>query len=127
MPEADDGSRTSVHVGPRLDPGIALAWLSVAPGSAMALVATCASGCPVLVEMNGDGEALLTMAATRALAGEEMRTLLWHADGKVPVGRPIVIVGVAAEHRREALAAVNMMLASLKGVARRTDLERERP
>ncbi|MFA5861707.1 MAG: molybdenum cofactor biosynthesis protein MoaE [Candidatus Thermoplasmatota archaeon] len=54
-----------------------------------------------------------------------MRTLLWHAEGEVPVGRPIAIVGVAAEHRRDALAAVDAMLVRLKGVAKRTDLERE--
>lgn len=127
MPETDDGPRTSVHVGPRLDPAIALAWLSVAPGSAMALVATCASGCPVLVEMNAQGASLLTIAATRALVGDQMRTLLWHAEGEVPVGSPIAIVGAAAEHRREALAAVDTMLARLKGVAKRTDLERTLP
>lgn len=127
MLETEAGSRTSVHVGPRLDPAIALDWLSVAPGSAMALVATCASGCPVLVELNVDGEALLTTAATRALVGDQMRTLLWHAEGTVAVGSPIAIVGVAAEHRKDALAAVDAILARLKGVAKRTDLERESP
>jgi len=42
------------------------------------------------------------------------RVVLWHRLGRVPVGAPSVIVGVAAPHRAEAFAAARFLIDALK-------------
>ena len=113
----------SLRVAPSLSPQDALAWLSEAPGGALAFVVTSAKGSAVRVDPTPGAEALLAQAANHAQAvAGAMRVLAWHAQGVVPLGQPVAVVGACAEHRKDALRAVDLLLAGLKGVAARTDL-----
>ena len=100
----------------------ALSWLSAGPSGALSLVVTRAKGTAVRCDPTPEALRLLGEAADRALQAGAARVLAWHAEGVVPVGAPVAIVGACAEHRKEALRAVDVLLAGLKGVAARTDL-----
>lgn len=100
----------------------ALAWLQAQPGGALAFVVTSAKGTALHAEPTPEAEALLDAACARALEAGASRALAWHARGPVPLGAAVAVVGACAEHRKEALRAVDVLLAGLKGVATRTDV-----
>jgi molybdopterin synthase catalytic subunit len=113
----------SVRVADALDPASALAWLHSAPAGATALVVTTAKGTAVRCVPSAEAEARLRAACERALsAAGATRALAWHASGVVAVGGAVAVVGAVAEHRKDALAAVDVLLAGLKGVAAREDV-----
>lgn len=103
-------------------PHDALAWLGGSPSGALAFVVTSAKGTGVRCDPSPEAERLLDEAAERALAAGATRVLAWHARGVVQPGAPVAIVGACAEHRKDALRAVDLLLAGLKGVSERTDL-----
>ena len=113
----------SLRVAPHLSPADALAWLSEEPGGALAFVVTSAKGSALRADPAPDAEDLLAHAMNHAQAvAGATRVLAWHASGVVPLGGPVAVVGACAEHRKDALRAVDLLLAGLKGVAGRTDL-----
>lgn len=111
----------SARIAPDVRAQDALAWLQEAPGGALAFVVTSAKGAGVRVEPRPDALALLDAALGRAFAAGATRALAWHAEGDVPPGAPVAIVGASAPHRKDALEAVDVLLAGLKGVAERSD------
>lgn len=50
---------------------------------------------------------------------------IWHGSGRIPAGRPMVVVAAVAPSRRDATLAVESMLNALKGVATRRDASSE--
>lgn len=99
-----------------------MAWLQEGSAGALSLVVTSAKGHGLRADPATDAWALLDAACARALEAGASRVLAWHAQGVVPAGAPVAIVGACAEHRKDALRAVDALLAGLKGVAARTDL-----
>ena len=112
----------SVRVAPDLSPYDALAWLQEGPSGALAFVVTSAKGTPLRADPAPEAPSLLDAACARAFDLGATRALAWHAEGVVPLGGPVAVVGACAEHRKDALRAVDALLAGLKGVAARTDL-----
>lgn len=112
----------SASIASAPDPQDALSWLQQAPEGALAFVVTSAKGMGVRVAPRPEAPALLDAALDRALAAGASRALLWQAEGDVAVGAPVAIAGACAEHRKDALRALDVLLAGLKGVAERTDL-----
>lgn len=113
----------SARVWPGLKAQDALAWLHKGEGGALAFVVTRAKGTAVRCAPTPEAHRLLEEALDRAAATGATRILAWHAEGHVPLGGAVAIVGAVAEHRKDALRAVDVLLAGLKGVAERTDLE----
>lgn len=77
------------------------------------------------------GVAALDYEADERMAASELRrieaearrrfpvrcSLLWHRVGRVPIGEPSVIVGVAAAHRAAAFGAARFLIEALKARA----------
>lgn len=112
----------SLRVAPDLRAQDALAWLSEEPGGALAFVVTSAKGNGLRAEPVSEAEGLLSLALGHAQEAGATRALAWHARGVVAAGAPVAVVGACAPHRKEALRAVDLLLAGLKGVAAREDL-----
>ena len=55
-----------------------------------------------------------------ALAGR-----ILHGTGRIPAGRPMVVLAAVARNRKDSLLAVETMLNALKGVADRRDASKE--
>jgi hypothetical protein len=114
-----DGS--SAKLAPLLDPEAALRWLQRAPAGATALVVTTARGSAVRATPAPDAMRRLHSALDAARAAGATRALLWQLEGLAREGEPVAIAGAVADHRREALAAVDALLSGLQGVATRED------
>jgi hypothetical protein len=134
--------RASAKIAPLLDPHEALRWLDRGSGGpqraagasgssaadaacgALAFVVTRARGSAVRVTANPDAMGRIHRALDAALSLPGVtRVLLWQLDGRVAaVGEPVAIAGAVGEGRAEALAAVDALLAGLKGVATREDV-----
>lgn len=116
--------RIDARVLPAPEPSAALEELQRHEGGALALMVTRARGCALRVTPRPDAHARLVQAARDALAdaGEGAHVLVWHAEGDVPLGGPVAVVGAAARGRKEAQRAVDVLLLGLKGVAQREDL-----
>ena len=114
----------SLRIAPGLLPHDALAWLQEGnAGGAVAFVVTTAKGNGVRVTPTPEARARLDGSLERAQAATgASRVLAWHAEGEVPTGGAVAVVGACAEHRKDALRAVDLLLAGLQGVAERTDL-----
>ena len=75
----------------------------------------------------------MAMAILRRLEAEAAkrfathRTLVWHRIGRVPIGEPSVIIGVAAPHRAEAFEAARFLIDALKVEAPIWKSARSRP
>ncbi|MCA1812662.1 MAG: molybdenum cofactor biosynthesis protein MoaE [Halobacteriales archaeon] len=113
---------SDVRIAPRLDASEALAWMGRGEGGAISLVVTRARGCAVRCAPAPDARERLERAAAQAAAVGATRVLVWQAEGVVTEGGAIAVVGVLAEHRKEAVAGTQILLGGLKGVARRQDL-----
>jgi molybdopterin synthase catalytic subunit len=117
----------SLRVAPGLQPQDALSWLSLEPAGALAFVVTAAKDGGLRADPSPEAEAILSRALDHAEAAGATRVLAWHAQGVVPLGGPVAIVGACAAHRKDALRAVDLLLAGLKGAAARTDLAGPQP
>ncbi len=105
-----------------VDANEALATLMGDSGGAIHVVVVRAKP-PGLVAEPRISESQLQEVLAAAVAGAGAnQALVWLAAGTLPAGTPMVVVGAAADHRREAFAAVDAAFASLKGVVRREDL-----
>lgn len=104
------------------EPDEYLDWLEEAPGGVVQLVVTRARP-PGLEATPSVEPSLLRKRAQEAGVPDGVhRVVLVHAEGRVPEGDPVAVVGVAADHREEGFEAVDRLLASLGGVATRSDL-----
>ena len=113
---------TSAKLAPLLDAQEALRWLSRAPAGATALVVTTAKGRALRATPAPDALGRLHRALEAAQAAGASRALLWQLSGAAGVGEAVAIAGAVAEHRAQALAAVDALLSGLQGVATREDL-----
>lgn len=124
LPPVSGGSGdASARIVPRPSPEEALAWAMGSDGAAVSIVVIRAVGCAVDVAPAPDAQQRLDASARAALKDGVSRALVWHSTGRVAVGGPMVVVAAAGRKRKDALGATDALLAGLRGVATRTDLE----
>lgn len=115
---------TSVHAGfsSNPQPEALLEWLGDGEGGAVEFVVTRGKPPGLTAESTVGADELHARARKVGQREGVHRTLLVHVTGRIEAGEPVALVGVAADHRDEAFDAVDALLESLGGVARRQDL-----
>ncbi|MBI2077835.1 MAG: molybdenum cofactor biosynthesis protein MoaE [Euryarchaeota archaeon] len=99
----------------------AVRGLTSVDAGALAVLAPTARDEDLLVEAKPRTQATFRRALRAGRSQGALSGRILHGTGRIPAGRPMVVVAAAARSRKDALIAVEIMLNSLKGVAVRRD------
>lgn len=111
-----------VELSHHLSPESALAFLEQDPGGAVVLMTMNAKAPGLRVTPTPEARTLLEDAVELARAKGARRAVAWYASGDLAEGMPVSIVGASGESRAVAMAAIDVLVEGLKGVATREDL-----
>jgi molybdopterin synthase catalytic subunit len=88
---------------------------------ALAVLAPTARDVDLLVTAKPRTQSIFQRALRAGKSQGAIGGRILHGTGRIPAGRPMVVVAALAESRADAMVAVESMLFALKGVARRRD------
>lgn len=99
-----------------------LAGLGHVEGGALAVLAPSAKGSPMEVTPQAGAARVFQRALRIGRQQGALQGRILHGTGRIPAGKPMVVVAAVAPSRSDALVAVESMLNALKGVATRRDV-----
>lgn len=98
-----------------------LSGLGHPEGGALAVLAPCAKGSALEVRAMPGAASVFRRALKAGRAQGALQGRIVHGTGRIPAGKPMVVVAAVAASRGDARVAVESMLNALKGVALRRD------